>query len=75
MGCVPAFDRYFTKGFHCSTLGPKALHRIGEFYQARAGAIEAGRERTLNIDTGQSTQRLYTRAKVIDMIFFVEGER
>lgn len=75
MGCVPAFDRYFTKGFQCSTFGPKGLHRISEFYQAPAGAIEAGRERTLNFDTGQSTQRLYTRANVIDMIFFVEGER
>jgi hypothetical protein len=73
MGCVPACDRYFNKGFHCSTFGPTALRRIGKFYRAHADAIEAGRERTLNFDSGKPTQRRYTRAKVIDMIFFVEG--
>ena len=75
MGCVPAFDRNFKKGFGCSTFGPKALQGIGQFYQDHADAIETGRERTLDFDTGQPTQRRYTRAKVIDMIFFVEGER
>lgn len=75
MGCVPAFDRYFKKGFRCSRFGPKALWRIGQFYQEHAEAIEAGRERSLDFDTGQRTQRRYTQAKGIDMIFFVEGER
>ncbi len=74
MGCVPAFDRYFNKGFRCSAFGPKALRRIGQFYREHAEAVEAGRERTLDFDTGQLTQRRYTRAKVIDMIFFIEGE-
>ncbi len=40
--------------------------RIGQSYR---DAIEAGRERTLNFDTGQPTHRHYTLAKVIDMIF------
>ncbi|OBF58324.1 hypothetical protein A5787_23510 [Mycobacterium sp. 852002-50816_SCH5313054-b] len=75
MGCVPAFDRYFNKGFGCSTFGPKALQRIGQFYREHADAIEAGRKRTLNFETGQPTERRYTQAKVIDMIFFVEGAR
>ncbi len=75
MGCVPAFDRNFKKGFRCSTFGPKALRRIGQFYRDHADAIEAGQERTLDFDTGQPTQRRYTRAKVVDMIFFVEGQR
>jgi hypothetical protein len=75
MGCVPAFDRFFKKGFRCSTFGPKALRNIGQFYREHAEAIDDSRERTLNFDTGQPTQRRYTRAKVIDMIFFVEGAR
>ena len=74
MGCVPAFDNNFKKGFRCSTFGPKALRRIGQFYWDHVDAIEAGRERTLDFDTGEATERRYTRAKVIDMIFFVEGE-
>jgi hypothetical protein len=75
MGAVPAFDRNFTRGFRCSTFGPRALWRISQFYRDHADAIEAGRERTLDFNTGHPTQRLYTQAKVIDMIFFVEGER
>ena len=72
---MPAFDRNFKKGFQCSTFGPKALRRIGQFYRDHAEAIEAGREHTLDFDNGQPTERRYTRAKVIDMIFFVEGAR
>lgn len=75
MGCVPAFDRNFMGGFHCSTFGPKALHRIGQFYRVNADAIEAGRSHTLEFGTGSPTGRRYTKAKVIDMIFYVEGDR
>ena len=38
-----------------------------------SGLIEAHREPTLDFDTGTPTNRRYTRAKVIDMIFFIEG--
>lgn len=75
MGCVPAFDNNFRKGFMASTFGPKSLRRIGQFYRDHANIIEAHRERTLSFNTGLPTERRYTRAKVIDMIFFIEGER
>ena len=35
--------------------------------------IERNRVHTLDFDTGLPTERRYSRAKVIDMIFFVEG--
>jgi hypothetical protein len=35
--------------------------------------IDAHRECTLDFDAGVPTERGYTRAKVIDMIFFIEG--
>jgi hypothetical protein len=35
--------------------------------------IDRHRTPTLDFDTGMPTNRRYTRAKVIDMIFFVEG--
>lgn len=75
MGCVPAFDGNFNKGFGRSTIGAKTLRRIGQFYKDHADIIEAHREPTLDFDTGNPTDRRYTRAKVIDMIFFIEGER
>lgn len=72
-GCVPAFDTYFKAGFDASTFGPKSLRRIGEFYDAVSEVIERHRVPTLDFDTGQDTNIRYTAAKVIDMIFFIEG--
>jgi hypothetical protein len=72
-GIVPAFDNRFKKGFGVSKFGPKALHRISAFYRERAEMVECYRVATLDFDTGNETHRRYTRAKVIDMIFFIEG--
>ena len=72
-GCVPAFDSQFKKGFAAATFGPKALRRIGRIYSDHAQLVEAHRVGTLAFETGQATQRQYTRAQVIDMVFFTEG--
>ena len=72
-GCVPAFDTYFKKGFGVAKFGPKALRKIGEFYAANADIIEKNRVQTLEFASGEATARRYSRAKVIDMIFFVAG--
>jgi len=72
-GCVPAFDTYFKKGFGAWTFGPKALRGIGEFYRANSEVIERNRVKTLDFETGTPTGIRYTRAKVIDMIFFIAG--
>lgn len=74
-GNVPAFDSYFKYGFGVSTFGRSALQKIQEFYAENQKAIDHYRIPTLDFITGKPTQRLYTRAKVIDMIFFVEGSK
>jgi hypothetical protein len=71
-GCVPAFDRNFKQGFGVSTFGAKALD-VADFYEDHAELIDACRIPTVDFVTGEPTQRLYTRAKVIDMAFFVHG--
>ena len=72
-GCVPAFDGNFERGFGVSTFGRGALVRIGQFYKENSEAIERNRVTTLRFETGTATTFVYTRAKVIDMIFFVQG--
>lgn len=72
-GCVPAFDTYFKKGFGVSTFSKGSLRLVGEFYRANAPVIDQLRKPTLDFATGQPTKRFYTRAKVVDMIFFIEG--
>jgi hypothetical protein len=73
MGCVPAFDTNFKKGFGVATFGRKSLRKVGQFCVENAAVIEAHREATLDFDTGKPTEHRYTQAKVIDMIFFIEG--
>ena len=73
MGCVPAFDTNFKAGFGVPSFGRKSLKKIGEFYRDNAAIIDAHREQTFDFDTGAPTERRYTRAKVIDMSFFIEG--
>ena len=74
-GNVPAFDSYFKKGFETTTFGKRALEEVADFYRKNRAAIEKNRHATLDFYTGHPTQRLYTRAKVIDMIFFIEGSK
>jgi hypothetical protein len=49
------------------------LRDIGHFYDRHREVIECHREYTLDFSTGQPTRRRYTRAKVIDEIFYIEG--
>lgn len=77
-GSVPAFDRTFRRG--CkevglgATFGESGLKNIAEFYQENKKTITAYRVPTLDFSGGY-TQRCYTRAKVIDMVFSTEGEK
>ena len=74
-GCVPAFDSYFKRGFDVRNFSRSSLDKVGRFYREHADVIEANRVPTLDFVSGQPTHRTYSRAKVIDMIFFVEGGR
>ena len=74
-GNVPAFDSVFKRGFGVSAFGRKALAKIQKFYTEYQETIEKCRIRTVDFDTGKPTDRFYTRAKVIDIIFFIEGSQ
>lgn len=72
-GCVPAFDRFFCEGFDVSGFRRGALQEVYDYYVQHQEMIESCREKTINFD-GEQTNIRYTQAKVIDMIFFVEGQ-
>ena len=74
-GSVPAFDTNFRRGFSVTRFNAKSLRKIGAFYTDNAQLLDEYRVHTLDFVTGQPTRRRYTRAKVIDMVFFVEGMR
>lgn len=72
-GCVPAYDRYFRDAFATTTFGPKSLSGLETYYRANAEEIDAYRVATIDFATGADSGRRYTRAKVIDMVFFTKG--
>lgn len=72
-GNVPALDTSFRLAFGATKLNADTLRTIGVYYSKRAQIVEKHRVPTLEFGTGKPTRRKYTRAKVIDMIFFQEG--
>jgi hypothetical protein len=72
-GSVPAFDTNFRRAFGTAFLSASSLVRIGRFYRNYADIIERYRVPTLDFASGAETGHRYSRAKVIDMIFFIEG--
>ncbi len=72
-GNVPAFDDFFRKGFLTHSLGKKSLILIAEFYEENKSLIDSIEIYTFDCATALPTQRKYTKAKIIDMIGFIEG--
>jgi hypothetical protein len=72
-GCVPAFDRYFRMGFGCSTRCKPALKKIGKYCDGNQAEIDSYDIFTLDFASGLDAERRYTKAKIIDMVFFQEG--
>lgn len=72
-GCVPAFDSFLRRGAGIHSLGQKSLRWLGCFAEDHADEIQRNRHATLDFETGLETGRRFTAAKVIDMVFFIEG--
>lgn len=77
-GCVPALDSYFIRGFGLSSSRPlrsDTLEAIAEYFNGKAEELQKQRIFTLDFASGSETTRRYPVAKIIDMVFFVEGTR
>jgi hypothetical protein len=72
-GCVPALDTYFNKGLGVRRLNRESLRAIADFYASYAEAIDSQDVPTISFETGEPTNRRYTKAKIIDMAVFVAG--
>ena len=72
-GNVPAFDSLFKYGFSITECGESQLKKIAKFYSENKKAIDRFKVRTLDFHTGKETPRRYPKAKLIDMIGFIQG--
>ena len=73
-GCVPAYDRFVRSGLGVRGLTAKSLRKIRSLYETNATLIDDSRLQTIDFASGEPSERRYTRAKVIDMIYFIEGQ-
>jgi hypothetical protein len=75
-GNVPALDDNFCKGFGLSKYFSRSLlQKVSDFYQTNKEEFDKNRIRTIDFRTGMETNRYYTKAKLIDMVGFIEGLR
>jgi hypothetical protein len=73
-GNVPALDDNFCKGFGFSKyLSKSLLRKISDYYQTNKEEFDRHRIRTIDFGTEMETDRYYTKAKLIDMVGFIEG--
>lgn len=85
LGCIPAFDRNFTKGFR-EVLGGRArlpygridgevLQLLAAFYRANRADIDALHEqsRTVAFGTDNTSDHRLSRAKIVDMYCYQLG--
>lgn len=56
-----------------SSFSSEGLKKISQFYRENATLLDTYRIQTLDFKTGKPTERLYTKAKIIDMVFYEEG--
>lgn len=74
-GNTPAFDSNFRKGFSMHSFNKKNLKKVADYYLEHQNIVDNASENIKTIDfiTGRPIDRNYTRAKIIDMIGFMEG--
>jgi len=71
---TPAFDTLFGVGFGVKTFNKKSLRILSDFYQKHQSIVDSYKIYTIDYLTGANTYRLYTKAKLIDMVGFIEGQ-
>ena len=74
-GNVPAFDSYFRLGSNMGTFNEHSLEQIKKFYDKNQKIIfsKAKEIKTFEYHGGEAGNMSYTKAKIIDMIFFIGG--
>ncbi|KKM96157.1 hypothetical protein LCGC14_1180920 [marine sediment metagenome] len=75
-GSVPAYDNYFNIGLFSKqscTFSKDSLDFIIKFYESYRKTIDSFKIYTLDYDTSRITDNLYSKAKIIDMVCWIEG--
>jgi len=71
---IPAFDQYFRKSLKVHSVNKKSLLKIKEFYLENKDDFDSFKIHTFDFLTSKKTDNIYTKAKLIDMCGFMDGQ-
>ena len=71
---VPAYDQYFKKSMKVNSFSRKSLLKIKMFYDENKATFDSYKLHTFNFLTGNEEDIKYTKAKLIDMCGFMNGQ-
>lgn len=79
-GNIPAFDTNFKRAFgitkpYTTVEGKGSLEKIHSFYNQLKGTINRHKIRTFDFKTGKKSKNLYSKAKILDMVGFIQGAK
>ena len=71
---IPAYDQYVRKSFKLHSFNKKSLLKIKKFYEEHKETLDSYKIHTFDFLTSQETDIIYTKAKLIDMCGFIDGQ-
>ncbi len=71
---VPAYDQYFRKSLGIHSFNKKSLLKIKDFYEEHKDVFNLFKIHTFDFLTAKETSIVYTKAKLIDMSGFMDGQ-
>jgi len=71
---IPAFDQYFRKSLKVHSVNKKSLLKIKEFYLENKDDFDSFKIHSFDFLTSKETSNIYTKAKLIDMCGFMDGQ-
>ncbi len=71
---IPAYDQYFRKSLQLHSVDEKSLLKIKKYYDENKKTFDSYKIYTFNFLTSQETNIIYTKAKLIDMCGFMDGQ-
>ena len=71
---VPAFDTYFRKSLKVHSFNKKSLLKIKNFYEDNKSVFDSYQIHTFDFLSSKESDIIYTKAKLIDMCGFMDGQ-
>lgn len=71
---IPAFDQYFRKSLKVYSVNKNSLLKIKKFYLENEDIFNSFKVYTFDFLTSNETNIIYTKAKLIDMCGFIDGQ-